>query len=236
MGQTQDHRHRVLVAAAKNIKNWFVKVRKIKAIYHTLNLFNLDVTQKCLIAECWVPVLDLENIQLALRRGTVRIILRVAVKNQYWFYKQRYRKLFFFTIFYNFYFLGTQRQFRPADSQSDGHVGRSADLQSHQQVHLRLPNADRLLRYRRLQGNESGALYHHYFPVLVRRNVRRFGPRILDGIVRGLDGAQREAFGRQEIRQRGKSLMLEVQKVRQGSIPEDVAPGGDTEYSRCQCS
>ncbi|XP_037302612.1 V-type proton ATPase 116 kDa subunit a1-like [Manduca sexta] len=68
LGQTQDHRHRVLVAAAKNIKNWFVKVRKIKAIYHTLNLFNLDVTQKCLIAECWVPALDLETIQLALRR------------------------------------------------------------------------------------------------------------------------------------------------------------------------
>ncbi|KAF4527178.1 hypothetical protein B566_EDAN006104 [Ephemera danica] len=72
LGQTQDHRHRVLVAAAKNITNWFIKVRKIKAIYHTLNLFNLDVTQKCLIAECWVPVLDLESIQLALRRGTER--------------------------------------------------------------------------------------------------------------------------------------------------------------------
>jgi V-type H+-transporting ATPase subunit a len=71
LGQTQDHRHRVLVAAAKNLKNWFVKVRKIKAIYHTLNLFNLDVTQKCLIAECWVPVLDIETIQMALRRGTV---------------------------------------------------------------------------------------------------------------------------------------------------------------------
>lgn len=68
--QTQDHRHRVLVAAAKNIKNWFVKVRKIKAIYHTLNLFNLDVTQKCLIAECWCAVVDLDKIQLALRRGT----------------------------------------------------------------------------------------------------------------------------------------------------------------------
>ncbi|CAG0914205.1 unnamed protein product [Notodromas monacha] len=70
--QTQDHRHRVLVAAAKNIRNWFIKVRKIKAIYHTLNLFNLDVTQKCLIAECWVPVADMETIQLALRRGTER--------------------------------------------------------------------------------------------------------------------------------------------------------------------
>ncbi|KAI5698914.1 hypothetical protein M8J75_013823 [Diaphorina citri] len=72
IGETQDHRHRVLVAAAKNIKNWFIKVRKIKAIYHTLNFFNLDVTQKCLIAECWVPVLDIDAIQLALRRGTDR--------------------------------------------------------------------------------------------------------------------------------------------------------------------
>ncbi|XP_054289146.1 V-type proton ATPase 116 kDa subunit a 1-like [Macrosteles quadrilineatus] len=70
LGQTQDHRHRVLVAAAKHINIWFIKVRKIKAIYHTLNLFNLDVTQKCLIAECWVPVHEVENIQKALRRGT----------------------------------------------------------------------------------------------------------------------------------------------------------------------
>ncbi|XP_048237584.1 V-type proton ATPase 116 kDa subunit a 1-like isoform X2 [Haliotis rufescens] len=72
LGQTQDHRHRVLVAAAKNIKVWFIKVRKIKAIYHTLNMFNLDVTQKCLIAECWCPVVDLDRIQQALRRGTER--------------------------------------------------------------------------------------------------------------------------------------------------------------------
>ncbi|XP_021943452.1 V-type proton ATPase 116 kDa subunit a1 isoform X2 [Folsomia candida] len=72
LNQTQDHRHRVLVAAAKNLKTWFTKVRKIKAIYHTLNLFNLDVTQKCLIAECWVPIADLESIHHALRRGTER--------------------------------------------------------------------------------------------------------------------------------------------------------------------
>lgn len=70
LGQTQDHRHRVLVAAAKNINMWFMKVHKIKAIYHTLNLFNLDVTQKCLIGECWCPVMELDRIRLALRRGT----------------------------------------------------------------------------------------------------------------------------------------------------------------------
>ncbi|VDD95947.1 unnamed protein product, partial [Enterobius vermicularis] len=68
--QTQDHRHRVLVAASKNVRMWLTKVRKIKSIYHTLNLFNLDVTQKCLIAECWCPVADLDRIQLALKRGT----------------------------------------------------------------------------------------------------------------------------------------------------------------------
>ncbi|XP_052803903.1 V-type proton ATPase 116 kDa subunit a 1-like isoform X2 [Mya arenaria] len=72
LGQTQDHRHRLLVAAAKNIKVWFIKVRKIKAIYHMLNMFNLDVTQKCLIAECWCPVGDLDRIQQALQRGNER--------------------------------------------------------------------------------------------------------------------------------------------------------------------
>jgi len=71
LSQTQDHRHRVLVAAAKSVKTWFIKVRKIKAIYHTLNLFSVDVTEKCLIAECWIPVVDLEQIHAALRRGTV---------------------------------------------------------------------------------------------------------------------------------------------------------------------
>ncbi|EFP13278.1 CRE-UNC-32 protein [Caenorhabditis remanei] len=70
LGQTQDHRHRVLVAASKNVRMWLTKVRKIKSIYHTLNLFNIDVTQKCLIAEVWCPVAELERIKMALKRGT----------------------------------------------------------------------------------------------------------------------------------------------------------------------
>ena len=74
LGQTTDHRHRVLVLAAKNIKNWFIKVKKIKAIYHTLNMFNLDVTQKCLIAECWVATADLDKVHHALRRGQVSLV------------------------------------------------------------------------------------------------------------------------------------------------------------------
>ncbi|XP_039203169.1 V-type proton ATPase 116 kDa subunit a1 isoform X6 [Crotalus tigris] len=70
LNQTEDHRQRVLQAAAKNVRVWFIKVRKMKAIYHTLNLCNIDVTQKCLIAEVWCPVADLDSIQFALRRGT----------------------------------------------------------------------------------------------------------------------------------------------------------------------
>ncbi|XP_056608473.1 V-type proton ATPase 116 kDa subunit a isoform X6 [Triplophysa dalaica] len=70
LNQTEDHRQRVLQAAAKTVRVWFIKVRKMKAIYHTLNLCNIDVTQKCLIAEIWCPVSDLDTIQFALRRGT----------------------------------------------------------------------------------------------------------------------------------------------------------------------
>ncbi|XP_030854070.1 V-type proton ATPase 116 kDa subunit a [Strongylocentrotus purpuratus] len=70
LSQTEEHRQRLLSLASKSLRVWFIKVRKLKAIYHTLNLFNLDVTQKCLIAECWCPVSDLDQINLALRRGT----------------------------------------------------------------------------------------------------------------------------------------------------------------------
>uniref|UniRef100_A0A8D0AB07 V-type proton ATPase subunit a n=1 Tax=Sander lucioperca TaxID=283035 RepID=A0A8D0AB07_SANLU len=72
LNQTEDHRQRVLQAASKTMRVWFIKVRKMKAIYHTLNLCNIDVTQKCLIAEVWCPVSDLDSIQFALRRGTER--------------------------------------------------------------------------------------------------------------------------------------------------------------------
>lgn len=75
LNQTEDHRQRVLQAASKTMRVWFIKVRKMKAIYHTLNLCNIDVTHKCLIAEVWCPVSDLDSIQFALRRGTVGRLL-----------------------------------------------------------------------------------------------------------------------------------------------------------------
>jgi V-type H+-transporting ATPase subunit a len=72
LAQTQDHRCRVLQTVAKSLRSWEIKVMKIKAIYHTLDLCNFDLTTKCLIGECWCPVADLDSIQYAVRRGTER--------------------------------------------------------------------------------------------------------------------------------------------------------------------
>ncbi|XP_076258216.1 V-type ATPase subunit a family protein Vha100-2 isoform X2 [Rhynchophorus ferrugineus] len=70
LNQTQDHRSRVLTSVAKELQNWSIMVSKMKAIYHTLNLFNMDVTKKCLIGECWVPSKDIPNVQKALADGS----------------------------------------------------------------------------------------------------------------------------------------------------------------------
>ncbi|XP_034243937.1 V-type proton ATPase 116 kDa subunit a-like isoform X2 [Thrips palmi] len=69
LSQTMDHRQRVLAAVAKQVRTWAVMVRKMKAIYHTLNMFNMDVTNKCLIGECWVPRSELNRVRGALEAG-----------------------------------------------------------------------------------------------------------------------------------------------------------------------
>ncbi|XP_052123294.1 V-type proton ATPase 116 kDa subunit a 1 isoform X2 [Frankliniella occidentalis] len=69
LNQTQDHRHRVLLSVGKEVTKWMVMVRKTKAIYHTLNMFNMDVTKKCQIGECWVPYADLGLVRDALADG-----------------------------------------------------------------------------------------------------------------------------------------------------------------------
>nr|XP_023024083.1 V-type proton ATPase 116 kDa subunit a [Leptinotarsa decemlineata] len=70
LNQTRDHRQRVLVSVAKELQNWSIMVSKMKAIYHTLNFFNMDVTKKCLIGECWVPSNDIPIVQKALADGS----------------------------------------------------------------------------------------------------------------------------------------------------------------------
>ncbi|XP_026737115.1 V-type proton ATPase 116 kDa subunit a-like [Trichoplusia ni] len=67
--QTENHRRLVLTNIARDISTWMVAVRKEKAIYHTLNMFSMDIVKKCLIAECWVPRGDLSTVQKALENG-----------------------------------------------------------------------------------------------------------------------------------------------------------------------
>lgn len=69
LNQTKDHRLRVLTGAKKELYIWSTKVEKIKAIYHTLNMFNFDVSHNSLIAECWTPVMALGQVHAALQQG-----------------------------------------------------------------------------------------------------------------------------------------------------------------------
>ncbi|XP_064172605.1 V-type proton ATPase 116 kDa subunit a 1-like isoform X2 [Anguilla rostrata] len=121
LNQTEDHRQRVLQAAAKNVRVWFIKVRKMKAIYHTLNLCNIDVTQKCLIAEVWCPVSDMDSIQFALRRGTERsgstvpsILNRMQTKQTPPTYNKTNKFTSGFQNIVDAYGIGTYREMNPA--------------------------------------------------------------------------------------------------------------------------
>lgn len=45
-----------------------------------MNLFNMDVTKKCLIGECWVPIADLGVVQNCLTEGSVSLHYYFAFK------------------------------------------------------------------------------------------------------------------------------------------------------------
>nr|XP_025147386.1 V-type proton ATPase 116 kDa subunit a isoform X2 [Bubalus bubalis] len=67
--QTESHRQSLLQEAAANWHSWVIKVQKMKAIYHILNMCNIDITQQCVIAEIWFPVADTVRIRRALEQG-----------------------------------------------------------------------------------------------------------------------------------------------------------------------
>ncbi|XP_063820553.1 V-type proton ATPase 116 kDa subunit a 2 [Pseudophryne corroboree] len=70
MSQTDDYLRQVLFKASESIYKWVIQVKKMKAIYHVLNLCSFDVTNKCLIAEVWCPVADLQKLRRALEEGS----------------------------------------------------------------------------------------------------------------------------------------------------------------------
>ncbi|KAL0965602.1 hypothetical protein UPYG_G00283430 [Umbra pygmaea] len=68
--RTEEYLRQVLQKASESAFTWVVQVKKMKAIYHILNLCSFDVTNKCLIAEVWCPVSDLTNLRGALEEGS----------------------------------------------------------------------------------------------------------------------------------------------------------------------
>lgn len=72
LNQSKDHRLRLLTEAAKNYPAQLAKTCKMKAIYHILNQFNFDITQKALIGECWVADVDAHRYTNALQKTYVK--------------------------------------------------------------------------------------------------------------------------------------------------------------------
>ncbi|ELK26418.1 V-type proton ATPase 116 kDa subunit a isoform 2, partial [Myotis davidii] len=68
--KTEDYLRQVLCKAAESVYSRAVQVKKMKAIYHMLNMCSLDVTNKCLIAEVWCPEADLPGLRRALEDGS----------------------------------------------------------------------------------------------------------------------------------------------------------------------
>ncbi|KAL7840008.1 hypothetical protein SRHO_G00266660 [Serrasalmus rhombeus] len=68
--RTEDYLRQVLNKASESVYTWGIQVKKMKAIYHILNLCSFDVTNKCLIAEVWCPVNDLPALRRALEEGS----------------------------------------------------------------------------------------------------------------------------------------------------------------------
>nr|AAP92640.1 Cc1-3 [Rattus norvegicus] len=68
--KTEDYLRQVLCKAAESVCSRVIQVRKMKAIYHMLNMCSFDVTNKCLIAEVWCPEVDLPGLRRALEEGS----------------------------------------------------------------------------------------------------------------------------------------------------------------------
>lgn len=68
--KTEDYLRQVLCKAAESVYSRIIQVKKMKAIYHMLNMCSFDVTNKCLIAEVWCPEADLHDLCQALEEGS----------------------------------------------------------------------------------------------------------------------------------------------------------------------
>lgn len=69
---SRNERKAMLSEIAVTLPLWDEKVRREKAIYHTLNKLNYDTSNALFIAEVWTPSHGLENVRTALNAGRQR--------------------------------------------------------------------------------------------------------------------------------------------------------------------
>jgi V-type H+-transporting ATPase subunit a len=72
LARTDEFRKRVLSDIADNYEEWYVKVRKMKGAFHTMNKFSTDVTSAALVGEGWVPSMDIDTLRDRLTKVTER--------------------------------------------------------------------------------------------------------------------------------------------------------------------
>ena len=68
--QTEDHRDKLLLNSAARLRLWQTQVAKTKSVYHELNKFNIDYSNKCLIGEGWTPSTEVEHVRDALMKAS----------------------------------------------------------------------------------------------------------------------------------------------------------------------
>ena len=78
LDQSLKLRKSLLINASKNLITWSCTVKKMKAIFHTMNMFKSD--PKSMIAECWVPVSEIPRIKEILDRETVLNVFLMKIK------------------------------------------------------------------------------------------------------------------------------------------------------------
>ena len=54
------------------MRRWRTLASRQRAVYGVLNMWNYDLTRKCLIAEAWCPLSTYQETQAAVRRGAAR--------------------------------------------------------------------------------------------------------------------------------------------------------------------
>ena len=54
LNETRSHKHRLLEEAAMTLRSSYIKVRKMKAVYHVLNMFNQRDGGRVLIGDAWM--------------------------------------------------------------------------------------------------------------------------------------------------------------------------------------